>query len=205
MKQFVDINYCGQYTNLTSVARRTETDCKTSGLFQRTFHGCSTHGRIQLKPKCPYVFLCAKAYRSTTSGCRGTSFFRRYDRELVLKSTISLKKSWGGYRRTTLEQARDIYIYKRQKRQSCALLSRHIRKIDVVVVLSFPVLSKRSCKMKQPTKQACRPVLGRIGLLFYQTAVRSVARPGEQLRLGIQIAAHVPHAIMRLPLFQHCS
>ena len=37
-----------------------------------------------------------------TSGCRGTPYFRRYDRELILKPTISLKKSWGGYLRTTL-------------------------------------------------------------------------------------------------------
>ena len=37
-----------------------------------------------------------------TSGCRGTPYFRRYDRELVvLKPAISLKTSWGGYRRTT--------------------------------------------------------------------------------------------------------
>ena len=28
--------------------------------------------------------------------CRGTLFSRRYDRELVLKPVISLKKSWGG-------------------------------------------------------------------------------------------------------------
>ena len=40
-----------------------------------------------------------------TSGCRGTSHFRRYNRELVLKPPISLKKSWGGYRRTTLRAA----------------------------------------------------------------------------------------------------
>ena len=31
-----------------------------------------------------------------TSGCRGTPYFRRHDRELVLKPTISLKKSRGG-------------------------------------------------------------------------------------------------------------
>ena len=29
--------------------------------------------------------------------------FRRYGRELVLKPAISLKESWGGYRRTTRE------------------------------------------------------------------------------------------------------
>ena len=41
----------------------------------RTFHGCSTQGRIQLKTKYPYIFLCAKTYRSMTSGCRGTPYF----------------------------------------------------------------------------------------------------------------------------------
>ena len=51
----------------------------------------------------PYIFLCAKVYRPTTSGCRGEPYSRRYDRELVSKPAISLKKSWGGYRRTTLK------------------------------------------------------------------------------------------------------
>ena len=37
-----------------------------------------------------------------TSGCRGTPYFRKQDRELVLKPAISLKKSWGGYRSKTL-------------------------------------------------------------------------------------------------------
>ena len=44
-----------------------------------------------------YFFLCAKAYRSTmTSGCRGTPYTRRHDRELVLKPAVLLKKSWRG-------------------------------------------------------------------------------------------------------------
>ena len=34
--------------------------------------------------------------RSMTWGCRGALHFRRYDRELVLKPAISLKKRWGG-------------------------------------------------------------------------------------------------------------
>ena len=50
----------------------------------------------------PYILLCAKAYRSVTSGCRGTPHFRRYDREMILEQAISLKKGRGGYRRTTL-------------------------------------------------------------------------------------------------------
>ena len=41
-----------------------------------------------------------------TSGWQGASYFMRYGLELVLKPAISLKKSWGGYRRTTLEEAR---------------------------------------------------------------------------------------------------
>ena len=64
-------------------------------------HGCSIQGRILLKPKHPYIFLCAKVCRSMTSGCRGTTYCRRYDRELVLKPAISLKKSWEGYRSKT--------------------------------------------------------------------------------------------------------
>ena len=76
---------------------------------ERTFHGCSTRRKdtIGKKKKYLYIFLCAKAYRSMTSGCRGTSCFRRHGRELVLKPAISLKKSWGGYRRTTLTRASD--------------------------------------------------------------------------------------------------
>ena len=42
-----------------------------------------------------------------TSGCRGTPYFRGYDQELVLKPAISLKKSWGAYRRTTLGRMQD--------------------------------------------------------------------------------------------------
>ena len=57
--------------------------------------GCSTQGRKPLIENCPHVFLRAKVYRSMTSGRRGTSHSRRYDRELVLKPVISLKKSWG--------------------------------------------------------------------------------------------------------------
>ena len=35
--------------------------------------------------------------QSTTSGWRGSPFFRRYGGELISKPAISLKKSWGGY------------------------------------------------------------------------------------------------------------
>ena len=36
-----------------------------------------------------------------TSGGHGAPHFRRYTRELVSKPAISLKKCWGGYRRTS--------------------------------------------------------------------------------------------------------
>ena len=46
---------------------------KNSDFFKRTFQGCSTQGRtLLLQEKYPHIFLCAKVYRSTTSGCRGT-------------------------------------------------------------------------------------------------------------------------------------
>ena len=35
-----------------------------------------------------------------TSGWRGAPYFKRYDRELVSKPAISLKKGWGGYSST---------------------------------------------------------------------------------------------------------
>ena len=48
------------------------------------------------------VFSClANGYRTMTSGWRGAPNFRRYGRELVSKSAISLKRDWGDYRRTT--------------------------------------------------------------------------------------------------------
>ena len=52
-----------------------------------------------------HVFLFAKEGPSSDDlgvGARGTPYFRRYGRELVSKPAISLKKRWGGYRRTTL-------------------------------------------------------------------------------------------------------
>ena len=35
-------------------------------------------------------------------GVEGTPYLTTYDRELVLKPATWLRKSWGGYRRTTL-------------------------------------------------------------------------------------------------------
>ena len=55
--------------------------------------------------KMPKYFLGCKglSYPSMASGCRGTTYLRKYDRELVLKPEDSFKKRWGGYRRTTRE------------------------------------------------------------------------------------------------------
>ena len=46
----------------------------------------------------------AKDHLTMTSRWQEVSFFRIYGRELVSKPAISLKKNWGGYRRTTLER-----------------------------------------------------------------------------------------------------
>ena len=54
-----------------------------------------------------YFLVCKglSLYRTMTcrGGKEGAPYFRRYVRELALKPAISLKKSWGGYRRTTPE------------------------------------------------------------------------------------------------------
>ena len=53
-----------------------------------------------LEKKYPYVFWSAKVYRSMTSGLVSRDTHRisvdTTGRALVLKSTIALKKSWGG-------------------------------------------------------------------------------------------------------------
>ena len=49
------------------------------------------------------IFMFAEVYGTMSSGRQGAPYFRRYGRELVSKPDISLKKSWGGYRRTTRE------------------------------------------------------------------------------------------------------
>ena len=48
-----------------------------------------------------HIFLFVKDYRPMMSGWQGAPYSRRYGRRLVSKQAISLKKSWGGYRRTT--------------------------------------------------------------------------------------------------------
>ena len=57
---------------------------------------------VAIKSRSLYIFLFARDYRSMTSWWQGASQFRRYGRELVSKPVISLKKSLGGYRNTTL-------------------------------------------------------------------------------------------------------
>ena len=57
-----------------------------------------------MKRTSSHVFLSAKDYRlmMMTSAWQGAPYFRRYGRGLVSKPTVLLKKSWAGYRRTTL-------------------------------------------------------------------------------------------------------
>ena len=54
-----------------------------------------------MKKASSHIVLFAKDYRLMTSGWQGAPYFRRYGRGLVSKPAILLKKSWGGYRRTT--------------------------------------------------------------------------------------------------------
>ena len=49
-----------------------------------------------LKKNSIHVFSCyQKSKDRRQSGCRGTPYVRRYDRELVLKPAISLKEKLG--------------------------------------------------------------------------------------------------------------
>ena len=54
-----------------------------------------------MKKTSSHIVFFAKDYRLMTSGWQGAPYFRRYGRGLVLKPAILLKKSSGGYRRTT--------------------------------------------------------------------------------------------------------
>ena len=64
-----------------------------------------------------HILLFAKDYyyyREMTSGWQEAPHFRRYGRELVSKTAISLKKSWGGgYRRTTPGEGGGLLFYNR--------------------------------------------------------------------------------------------
>ena len=85
---------------------------KTSDFLWQTFHGCSTQqGRTPLLTKSFHIFYClqsVKVNRTMTSGFQGARYFRRYDRELVSKPAISLKKSWGSYYRRTSLSTHDL-------------------------------------------------------------------------------------------------
>ena len=66
------------------------------------------------KKKCPYIFLCAQVYhRSMTSGCRGASQIRRYDRAAGFEAGDFVQETSGGgtHRRTTNERTRPIALF----------------------------------------------------------------------------------------------
>ena len=46
-----------------------------------------------------------------TPGRQRAEHFRGYDRELVSKPAISLKKKWGGYR-SKIPQEKPVYVYR---------------------------------------------------------------------------------------------
>ena len=48
-----------------------------------------------------YFLVCKGRSNDDDVGGQGAPSFRRYGWELVSTPAISLKKSWGGYRRTT--------------------------------------------------------------------------------------------------------
>ena len=73
---------------------------------------------------CHVIFSLEKDYQTMTSGWQDSTYFRRCDRERVSKPVTSLKKNWGGYRRTT-------YIAKQELQfDDFGLRSPVIQKID---------------------------------------------------------------------------
>ena len=75
---------------------------KTSDYLSRNVSWLLSTRRRMLWKKLPSRFF--SRYRTMTSGWQGAPCVRRYGRELVSKPAISLRKSWGGYRRTTLNK-----------------------------------------------------------------------------------------------------
>ena len=69
---------------------------KTSGFLYRTFHGCSTQGRLLLRKKYPCILVCKGQSIDHVAGCRGAPYLGKYGRELVLKPAILFKKIWEG-------------------------------------------------------------------------------------------------------------
>ena len=75
--------------------------------FSRTKVSCLLDTRKDsMKKALSNTFMFAKVYRAMSSGRQGARYFRRYGREPVSKRAISLKKSWGGYRRTSPRHSR---------------------------------------------------------------------------------------------------
>ena len=60
-------------------------------------------GKDIIENKVSICFLVCKGLSidDVGGGVERTPYFRRHDRELVLKPAVSLKISWGGYRRPT--------------------------------------------------------------------------------------------------------
>ena len=104
-----------------------------------------------MKTKYPYIFSCAKACRSTTSGCRGTPYFKKSDRELVLKPAISLKISRGG---ATVERLGGGFSGAGGCRSASLLFSRE-GGICVSAVFASRVLSRYSKFGRVPSGNKC--------------------------------------------------
>ena len=73
---------------------------KTSDFFNERFAAAQDDERCYENHT--FIFsLFAKVCRPMTSGWQGTPCFSSYSRGLISKPAISLKKSWGGYRKST--------------------------------------------------------------------------------------------------------
>ena len=76
---------------------------KPAIFFNERFMAARHKERMQLKTNYPYVFLCAKAYRSMTSGrVSRDTVFQEIRPGAGFETGDFVKKSWGCYRRTNL-------------------------------------------------------------------------------------------------------
>ena len=96
-----------------------------------------------IENKVSMLFLvCKRPIDRWRRGCHGTAYFRKYDRELVLKPSISLKESWGGYRRTALINPlnvhMNIYYQVIRTREQISEVSLSLHTIILVVPFSRP-------------------------------------------------------------------
>ena len=90
-------------------------------------------------------------YRTMTSGWQGAPYFRRYGLELVSKPAISLKKSWGGYRRTTLRWC--AFAYFSSATALATSLRQTVQHICVLVsVIRFKYCVSQHCQCITVTK-----------------------------------------------------